>query len=108
MSGTIVTVCATCAAGRAGLGAALAQALADEGLAATLCETDCMSGCTRPSTVAFRAPGKTAYLFGDLTGGDIPALVRFVRLYGDSADGTFADARPLGALRLKAIARIPG
>lgn len=103
-----VTLCASCDLGRAGFAGPLGRALAEAGLAATVGTIDCMSGCTRPSTVAFRAPGKTAYLFGDLTGGDIPALVRFVRLYGDSADGTFADARPLGALRLKAIARIPG
>lgn len=108
MSDVTVTVCATCAAGRAGLGPALARAITAEGLTATLRETDCMSGCARPSAVAFRAPGKTAYLFGDLSADDIPDLLRFVRLYGDSVDGTFADARPLGGLRTKAIARIPG
>ena len=68
----------------------------------------CMSGCTRPQTVAFRAPGKVAYLFGDLTIDDIDELRRFAMLYATSADGTFADARVLGALRTKAIARIPG
>lgn len=67
-----------------------------------------MSGCTRPSTVAFRAPGKTAYLFGEITVADIPNLATFLRLYSASADGDLADARPLGTLREKAIARIPG
>lgn len=67
-----------------------------------------MSGCTRSSTVAFRAPGKTAYLFGDLDLSDIPLLVTFAALYRASPDGNFADARPLGTLRDKAIARIPG
>jgi predicted metal-binding protein len=74
----------------------------------TVGETDCMSGCTRPQTVSFRAPGKTAYLFGDLGPGDLPDLTNFARLYRDSPDGTFVDARSLGALRFKAIARIPG
>lgn len=69
---------------------------------------DCMSGCTRGQTVAFRAEGKVAYLFGDLTAADLPDLQNFVDHYAVSLDGTFADARVLGDLRHKAIARIPG
>jgi predicted metal-binding protein len=66
-----------------------------------------MSGCTRASTIAFRMDGKTAYLFGDITAQDLPDLLTFARLYAASPNGTFADARPLGALRSKALARIP-
>ncbi len=69
---------------------------------------DCMSGCTRAQTVAFRSPGKVAYLFGEITVEDMDALRTFAQLYAASPDGTFADARVLGALRTKAIARIPG
>jgi predicted metal-binding protein len=83
-----------------------------EGLRAALtcdiAETACMSGCARPQTVSFRAPGKTAYLFGDLGPADLPDLIAFARLYQGSPNGTFPDARILGNLRLKAIARIPG
>lgn len=68
---------------------------------------DCMSGCARAQTVAFRESGKVAYLFGDISGEDIADLKRFAKLYGASPDGTFADARVLGGLRLKALARIP-
>jgi predicted metal-binding protein len=39
---------------------------------------------------------------------DIPNLIAFLRLYGASPDGNLADARPLGSLRNKALARIPG
>jgi predicted metal-binding protein len=67
-----------------------------------------MSGCTRAQTVAFRAPGKVAYLFGDITAADIAELANFATLYAQSSDGTFPDARVLGNLRTKAIARIPG
>ena len=74
----------------------------------TVVPVDCMSGCTRPQTVAFRAPGKTAYLFGDITAEDSAELANFAQLYEQSPDGTFADARVLGDLRTKAIARIPG
>lgn len=69
---------------------------------------ECMSGCTRPQTVAFRETGKVAYLFGDLTQDDLAELKSFAKLYAASPDGTFEDARVLGNLRTKAIARIPG
>jgi predicted metal-binding protein len=104
----IVTLCASCGLGQAGFAAPLQSALAAEGLACRVTTTDCMSGCTRPSTCAFRAPGKTAYLFGDLTAADLPDLLTFARHYAASPDGNLADARVLGGLRMKAIARIPG
>lgn len=69
---------------------------------------DCMSGCTHAQTVAFREAGKVAYLFGDIEAGDIDDLRTFARLYAASLDGTFNDARVLGNLRTKALARIPG
>ncbi|MCX7558101.1 DUF1636 domain-containing protein [Sulfitobacter sp. F26204] len=69
---------------------------------------ECMSGCKNAQTVAFRASGKVAYLFGNLTRNDLSALQNFARLYAASPDGTFVDARVLGNLRTKAIARIPG
>ena len=96
-----VIVCRGCVTGRD-----LAEGLRLDGYALT--ETECMSGCTRASTVAFRATGKTAYLFGDLGVADLADLTAFARLYRASPDGTFADARGLGGLRWKAIARIPG
>ena len=98
-----VTICRTCPAAKALL-AGLSQALHDSYRITT---TECMSGCTRASTVAFRAPGKTAYLFGDLSAEDLPDLITFARLYAATTDGTFTDARPLGSLRTKAVARIP-
>jgi predicted metal-binding protein len=104
----IITLCASCDLGRSGFAAPLRAALAEVGVAVDLRLTDCMSGCTRPSTCAFRAPGKTAYLFGDLTADDLPDLVTFARHYAASPDGNLPDARVLGGLRMKAIARIPG
>lgn len=103
-----LTLCASCALGRQGFAATLDQALQSAAIPAQVATVECMSGCARPSTLAARAPGKIAYLFGDITESDLPDILAFARLYHDSADGTFADARPLGALRLKAIARIPG
>lgn len=102
-----ITLCASCDLGQTGFATPLQTAFATADIAAKITTTDCMSGCTRASTLAFRSPGKTAYLFGDLTAADLPHLITFARLYAASADGTFPDARILGPLRLKAIARIP-
>lgn len=98
----ILTVCATCPLGQGNFAASLAL----PGYEVT--KTDCMSGCTRPSTIAIRAPGKTAYLFGEITKADVPEIRVFAAAYKASADGNFADARIFGGLRTKAIARIPG
>ena len=98
-------VCTTCSLGRVGfletLREALPKGIPVEGV-------ECMSGCARDQTVAFRAAGKVAYLFGEITEADMDDLRRFVTLYAASSDGKFSDARVLGGLRLKAIARIPG
>ena len=97
-------VCTSCSLGQKGLLESLRQGM--EGLAVE--GVECMSGCTRDQTVAFRAVGKVAYLFGEITMDDLPDLQRFAQLYAASEDGTFEDARVLGGLRNKAIARIPG
>jgi len=102
-----ITVCTSCALGRSGFAEVLRAALAQETIEADIQTVDCMSGCTRQSTVSFRDAGKTAYLFGDLSKADLGDLVTFSVAYQNSSDGSFADARPLGALRFKAIARIP-
>lgn len=97
-------VCTSCRLGRAGFAQTLRDAMPP---GVNVAEIDCMSGCTRDQTIAFRAPGKTAYLFGDITEADLAALQTFAQLYAASADGNLADARALGDLRHKAIARIP-
>lgn len=102
-----ITLCTTCDLGRSDFAATLAHALKTADIPAEIVGAECMSGCTRPSTIAFRSPGKTAYLFGDLTAEDLPDLITFARLYAASDDGTLTDARTIGALRHKAIARIP-
>lgn len=102
-----IALCGSCALGQSGFAEPLAQALEQGGIAAEITLVDCMSGCARASTIAFRCSGKTAYLFGDVTADDLGDLITFARLYSAAADGNLADARPLGALRSKAIARIP-
>ena len=100
-----IILCQSCPTSLTPWAQTLAKAL--ENLPYTVTTTECMSACTRPATVAFRAGGKTAYLFGDLTPDDLPTLITVAQLYLASPDGSFPDARPLGTLRTKAIARIP-
>jgi predicted metal-binding protein len=102
-----ITLCASCILGKSGFAAPLGAALIQAGITAQITVTECMSGCTRPSTIAFRDRGKTAYLFGDVTQDDLTDLITFAQLYQSAPDGNLVDARPLGALRAKAIARIP-
>lgn len=67
----------------------------------------CVSGCRSGGSVAVREPGRMAYLFGPVDAGDMEGLRRFVDLYRAAPDGAIRDARPLGPLRFKALARIP-
>ena len=103
-----ISVCGTCPLGKDGFAEKLQLATASLAFATEVELVDCMSGCARESTLAFRSPGKVAYLFGDLTLADLPELMAFAKQYNASPDGCFADARVLGALRNKALARIPG
>lgn len=101
---TSVFVCADCPGGAARLEAVRA-ALAGSGW--RVAASACLSGCRSEGTVAVRAEGKMAYLFGPVTEADLPGLAAFVPLYEAAPDGAIADARPLGLLRLRALARIP-
>ena len=103
-----ISVCRSCTLGKSGFAERLRLACASLPFAAEVDEVDCMSGCARDSTVAFRTLGKVAYLFGDLAERDLADLLNFAKHYHASPDGAFADARALGALRMKALARIPG
>ncbi|MCZ4353886.1 DUF1636 family protein [Roseovarius aestuarii] len=104
MSGGVsMLVCTQCASDGAFLNCAR-EGMGD----ITVTPVDCMSGCRNSQTVAFRSAGKVAYLFGEVTAADLPLLRRFASLYDASNDGHFADARVLGDLRFRALARIPG
>lgn len=107
MSDITLTVCTSCVLGASGFAERLRAAL-PTAPHVSVKTVECMSGCPRPSTLSVRATGKTAYLFGDLTEADLSLILAFLPLYADSPDGNFPDARVIGDLRLKAIARIPG
>lgn len=99
-----VFVCAECPGGAERL-AMVRDALAGSGW--RIDAAPCLSGCRSGGSVAIRAPGKMAYLFGPVGPEDRPGLAAFAALYDAAAEGVIDDARPLGDLRLKALARIP-
>lgn len=103
-----VAVCSACPLGQTAFTNELRRKLDATHGSVVVKTRECMSGCARPSTLSVRAPGKTAYLFGDLATSDIPLIIDFLGHYRVSVTGDFADARVLGDLRFKALARIPG
>jgi predicted metal-binding protein len=68
----------------------------------------CLSVCKRSCTVAVAAPGKFAYVIGDLTPEDGPdALLAFADAYAGAEDGiTPWRARP-ESIRKGTVARVP-
>jgi predicted metal-binding protein len=69
----------------------------------------CTAGCSRACTVAFQAPGKHSYQFGDLAPADGVArqLLDCAVLHHQAADGNLArDARP-PLLRNGILCRLP-
>jgi len=104
-----IVVCSTCerADGKA-FAAALRAALAARGIDFTVQDHACLSSCARPLSVAFAAPGKATYLFGDIDPGtDLDDALAFAALYAACPDGWIEDARGAGRLRHCLVGRVP-
>lgn len=68
----------------------------------------CMSQCKRPCAVAFSAPGRFTYLFGDLVAlRDADAVADAFALYLERPDGFMERFERPPALRAGILARIP-
>jgi predicted metal-binding protein len=68
----------------------------------------CLAGCDRPVAVAFVAPFKATYLFGDIDPeNDAQALLEFARQYRSMEDGWSKESERPPGLRGKTLARIP-
>ncbi len=104
-----IVVCSSCeGVDASGFATRLGIALAEQAMAFEVQSHDCMSNCARPLSVAFTAPGKATYLFGDVDPSiDLADTLAFAGLYADSADGWIEDARPAGRLRFCLIGRVP-
>lgn len=99
-----VFVCGECPGGDKRL--ARVRAMLD-GQGAVVAASACLGGCRSGGSVAIRAPGGMAYLFGPVEDAEIACLPDLIRLYRAAPAGVIADARPLGALRFRLLARIP-
>ncbi len=69
----------------------------------------CLSGCTRACTVAFQAPGKYTYFFGDLIAAGITAaqVLGCAQLHAYSTDGNLLRKERPERLRSGILARLP-
>jgi predicted metal-binding protein len=67
----------------------------------------CMSVCSEPVTVAFKANRKATYLFSGVTAADTADAVAFAQLFSAAPNGWITDARPAGRMRFCLKGRIP-
>ena len=104
-----IVVCSTCEnTDGKGFAERLRTAVAAREMDFVVQDHDCMSNCGRPLSVAFSAPGKATYLFGDIVPQtDLEDTLAFALLYARTDDGWIEDARPAGRLRFCLIGRVP-
>ncbi|WP_269581415.1 DUF1636 domain-containing protein [Roseibium sp. Sym1] len=70
--------------------------------------TACIAGCLRPCMLAFRAGGKSTYLFGDVAPEtDIDDLIAFADLYREREEGRGQAADGQGPVGQTDLTRIP-
>lgn len=69
----------------------------------------CLSGCKRACTVAFQAPGKYTYFFGDLVADGVTAsqVLACAQLHAYSTDGNLVRKERPERLRSGILARLP-
>lgn len=110
----VVSVCVTCRgpdeADRAGerLLAALRALAAARAPGVAIRPVQCLSVCKRPCTVAFTAPGRYTYVFGDLDPEtSAAAVLEGARSYREQQDGYMLWRERPEALRRGVVARIP-
>ena len=116
MADTTIYVCTTCKSAddtsdiRAGakLLAALQNAVLDTDAPVRLEGVECLSVCKRPCTVAFSAPGKWTYVYGDFSPETAPeTILAGAALYQATSDGLIPWKQRPDALKKGVIARLP-
>ena len=108
-------VCTTCRSPAAPLGderpgarlhAALAARVDDPMV--TIEPVECLSVCKRVCTIAFAAPGKWTYVYGDLRAdGSADTILEGARLYAAAEDGIIPWKLRPDALKKGVVARVP-
>jgi len=108
----IIYVCTTCrspdAASDIRPGAQLFANLQAHDPALNVVAVECLSVCKRPCTIAFAAPGKWTYVYGDLPADvSADAIAAGAALYAQTADGLIPWKQRPDALKKGVVARIP-
>ncbi|AFY91691.1 DUF1636 domain-containing protein [Chamaesiphon minutus] len=73
----------------------------------------CLGACDRPCAIAFNAPGKYIYLFGDLPVDDeqlastAAEVMKFASQYHAKSDGTISYLKCPELLKKRVVAKIP-
>ena len=116
MTTTTIYVCTTCKTAedpsqeRAGarLMSALEAAILETGSSVRVEGVECLSVCKRPCTVAFSAPGKWTYVYGDFVPDTAPeTILAGAALYSAAEDGLIPWKQRPDALKKGVIARLP-
>jgi len=116
MAETTIYVCTTCrlpddtSEPRAGakLLAELENSLKDSNESIRLEGVECLSVCKRPCTVAFSAPGKWTYVYGDFSSETAPeTILAGAALYSAAEDGLIPWKMRPDALKKGVVARLP-
>lgn len=116
MAETTIYVCTTCrlpddtSEPRAGakLLAALQNSLNETNGSIRLEGVECLSVCKRPCTVAFSAPGKWTYVYGDFSSETAPeTILAGAALYSAAEDGLIPWKMRPDALKKGVVARLP-
>jgi predicted metal-binding protein len=116
MAETTIYVCTTCrlpddtSEPRAGakLLAALQNSLNETNDSIRLEGVECLSVCKRPCTVAFSAPGKWTYVYGDFSSETAPeTILAGAALYSAAEDGLIPWKMRPDALKKGVVARLP-
>ena len=111
---TLIHVCVNCrAAGdnapqgqRAGA-LLLAELALQAAPSVVVAPVECLSVCKRPCTIAFSAPGKWTYVYGDFAADSAAEILSAAALYAAAPDGLIPWAQRPAALKKGVVARIP-
>jgi predicted metal-binding protein len=111
----ILHVCITCRAGQPmaegevppgqALHDALAQGEVPEGV--TIRPAECLSACDHGCNIALSKRGGWSYVYGRLSGADVPEILRGAGLYAATADGIVPWRERPVIFRKQSLARIP-
>jgi len=98
-----ILICAGCGGAGSGLARSLQQARPELRVE----QTECLSVCTDPASMAVQGERRATYVFSGLSAQDLSDVLAFIDAYQTAPDGWIEDARPLGRLRHCLVTRIP-